>query len=77
MLSNARERPFLARLKASTDGIAAVEFAYLAPIMLLIFAGAFELSRAIGVDRRFSIIYGRRATSSRARRTWTRASSTG
>ena len=43
----------LARLKASTDGIAAVEFAYLAPIMLLIFAGAFELSRAIGVDRRF------------------------
>jgi Flp pilus assembly protein TadG len=54
--SNARERPFLARLKASTDGIAAVEFAYLAPIMLLIFAGAFELSRAIGVDRRFSII---------------------
>lgn len=46
----------LARLRASKDGIAAVEFAYLAPVMLLMFAGAFEVSRAIGVDRRFAII---------------------
>jgi Flp pilus assembly protein TadG len=49
-------RSLLARLGASKDGIAAVEFAYLAPVMLLIFVGAFEVSRAIGVDRRFSII---------------------
>ena len=49
-------RSLLARLRASNDGVAAVEFAYLAPLMLLMFAGAFELSRAIGTDRRFSII---------------------
>src|SRR5512134_1989720 len=40
-------RSLLARLRASNDGIAAIEFAYLAPVMLLMFAGAFELSRAI------------------------------
>lgn len=49
-------RSLLARLRASNDGIAAIEFAYLAPVMLLMFAGAFELSRAIGTDRRFSIV---------------------
>ena len=59
MIVSHAKRPrasLFARLGASKDGIAAVEFAYLAPVMLLMFAGAFEVSRAIGVDRRFAII---------------------
>jgi Flp pilus assembly protein TadG len=49
-------RSLLSRLLACNGGIAAVEFAYLAPVMLLMFMGAFEVSRAISADRRFAMI---------------------
>lgn len=39
---------------ADVRGIAAVEFGYLVPVMLLLFVGILELSRAIAADRRFS-----------------------
>jgi Flp pilus assembly protein TadG len=40
------------RWKASTEGVAAVEFALIVPIMAVMFIGAVELSQAITVDRR-------------------------
>lgn len=40
------------RLRASTEGVAAVEFAMIVPIMGIMFIGAVELSQAITVDRR-------------------------
>lgn len=49
-------RAFLSRLRLCETGIAAVEFAYLAPVMILMFMGAFEVSRAISADRRFAMI---------------------
>lgn len=48
--------PLLQRLLGNTEGVAAVEFALLAPILLVILIGVFEGSRAIGLDRRFSLI---------------------
>lgn len=46
--------PFHRRALRNSEGVAAVEFALLAPILLLILIGVFEGSRAIGLDRRFS-----------------------
>src|SRR5207244_1629235 len=40
------------RWRASTEGVAAVEFALIVPIMAIMFIGAVELSQAITVDRR-------------------------
>jgi Flp pilus assembly protein TadG len=40
------------RCKASTQGVAAIEFAMIVPIMGVMFIGAVELSQAITVDRR-------------------------
>lgn len=42
------------RLAQCTSGIAAVEFGYVVPIMLMMFLGTVELSQAITVDRRVS-----------------------
>lgn len=42
------------RFQRSRDGIAAVEFAFVAPIMLCMFIGVVELSQGITVDRRVS-----------------------
>jgi Flp pilus assembly protein TadG len=42
------------RLARAEDGVAAVEFAFILPIMLLLFMGAVELSQAVTVDRRVS-----------------------
>lgn len=44
------------RAVKNTDGIAAVEFGYIAPVMLLMLVGSVEASRAISIDRRFSSI---------------------
>lgn len=41
-------------LAACTKGIAALEFGYVVPIMLMMFLGTVELSQAITVDRRVS-----------------------
>jgi Flp pilus assembly protein TadG len=40
------------RWRGDSRGIAAVEFAFIVPIMLVMFIGAVELSQAITVDRR-------------------------
>ena len=42
----------LTRLRNSTDGVAAVEFALIVPIMAALLIGTIELSQAITVDRR-------------------------
>lgn len=47
---------FVKRAFANRDGIAAVEFGYIAPVMLLMLVGSVEASRAISIDRRFSSI---------------------
>ncbi len=47
----------LARRFARDDsGVAAVEFAYIAPILLVMLMATFELSRAISIDRRLNSV---------------------
>ena len=46
----------LARFRDDEVGLAAVEFAYILPLMLLMFLGAFEVSRAISMDRKLNAI---------------------
>jgi Flp pilus assembly pilin Flp len=48
----ARVGRLLRRWKTNTEGVAAVEFAMVVPIMAIMFIGAVELSQAITVDRR-------------------------
>ena len=50
----ARMGSLLRRWKADSEGVAAVEFAMIVPIMAIMFIGAVELSQAITVDRRVS-----------------------
>lgn len=54
---NAARRPSgaLRRLWGNTDGVAAVEFGFIMPIMLLMLLGTVEISRAITIDRRFNL----------------------
>jgi Flp pilus assembly protein TadG len=40
------------RYRADKNGVAAIEFAFIVPIMFVMFVGAVELSQAITVDRR-------------------------
>jgi Flp pilus assembly protein TadG len=47
-------RAALRRFSRAKDGIAAVEFGFVVPIMLCMFIGVVELSQAITVDRRVS-----------------------
>jgi Flp pilus assembly protein TadG len=46
----------IGRALKNCDGVAAVEFAYIAPVMLLMLVGSVEASRAISIDRRFNSI---------------------
>jgi Flp pilus assembly protein TadG len=48
----ARLRASLRRLRCGERGIAAVEFAMVAPIMFFFFAGSVEFGQALAVDRR-------------------------
>ncbi len=50
----ARARQEFARLRRAEDGVAAVEFGLIVPIIMLLFIGAVEISQAISVDRRVS-----------------------
>jgi Flp pilus assembly protein TadG len=43
------------RLSADTRGIAAVEFAMLIPLMLMVFFGTIQISTAVAVDRKVSL----------------------
>lgn len=47
-----RARALIRRWQRNTDGMAAVEFAFIVPVMSVMFMGAVELSQAITVDRR-------------------------
>lgn len=53
-----RMRRLLAAWKADTRGVAAIEFALVAPLMAAMFVGAVEMSQAITVDRRVTQIAG-------------------
>lgn len=48
----ARARTFALRYRTDKRGVAAIEFAFIVPIMFVMFVGAVELSQAITVDRR-------------------------
>jgi Flp pilus assembly protein TadG len=43
------------RLSADTRGIAAIEFAMLVPLMLMIFFGTIQISTAVAVDRKVAL----------------------
>jgi Flp pilus assembly protein TadG len=45
-------RALMQRVRRNADGVAAVEFAMIAPIMFFLFVGSVEFSQAITVDRR-------------------------
>jgi Flp pilus assembly protein TadG len=49
-------RRLLKRLSVSDSGVAAIEFAFIAPIMFFMFVGTVELSQAITVDRRVMVV---------------------
>jgi Flp pilus assembly protein TadG len=51
-------RRLLAAWKADTSGVAAIEFALVAPLMAVMFVGAVEMSQAVTVDRRVTQIAG-------------------
>lgn len=41
---------------SETSGIAAIEFAYIAPVLLIMLMGTFEISRAVSIDRRINSV---------------------
>lgn len=47
-----RARSHVGRWQRDSEGVAAIEFAFIVPIMSMMFMGAVELSQAITVDRR-------------------------
>jgi Flp pilus assembly protein TadG len=51
-----RLRHHVLRLPVDTSGIAAVEFAMLLPLMLMIFFGTIQVSTAVAVDRKVSLV---------------------
>jgi len=54
--SHVRTAVFLRNFRRRVDGIAAVEFALIVPIMVTLFVGAVEMSQAVTVNRRVSQI---------------------
>jgi Flp pilus assembly protein TadG len=49
-------RKLARRLRRDDAGVAAIEFAFIAPIMFFMFVGTVELSQAITVDRRVMVV---------------------
>ncbi len=47
---------FTSRLRRSSEGVAAVEFGLIAPVLLLMLIGTIEVSRAISIDRKFGFV---------------------
>jgi len=47
---------FVKRFACDRKGVAAVEFAYIAPILLVMLMATFELSRAVSIDRRLNSV---------------------
>jgi Flp pilus assembly protein TadG len=52
----ARIRVAAREFRQDVRGIAAVEFGFIAPILLIMLLGTVELTRAISIDRRFSLV---------------------
>ncbi len=48
------DRHALIRVWRRNDGLAATEFAFLAPLLVLMYLGTVEVSRAIDIDRQFT-----------------------
>jgi len=48
-------RHHAARLKRDTSGMAAIEFVFIVPLMLVIFFGTIELSNGVAADRKVTI----------------------
>lgn len=46
----------LVTLRRDRKGTAAIEFAYLAPVLLVMLLGTIEVSRGISIDRRFGLV---------------------
>ena len=57
-VANAKRRigEALQRARRNCEGVAAVEFGLLAPILLTMLIGTYEASRAISMDRRFNTV---------------------
>lgn len=51
---NCRAKKSLLRFRQANDGVAAIEFAFIAPVMLIMFFGIFEAGRAYSMHRRFA-----------------------
>lgn len=49
-------RNICVKLRSNCDGVAAVEFGLLAPLLLIMLLGTIELSRAISIDRKFGFV---------------------
>lgn len=49
-------RVLIAKLQRNSAGVAAVEFGLIAPMLLFMLIGTIELSRAISIDRKFSLV---------------------
>ena len=47
---------FIRRMASDARGVAAVEFAYIAPVMMIMLLGTVEVSRAVSMDRRFGLV---------------------
>ena len=65
----ARARRPIRRLLRDKRGISAVEFAMLLPLMVTLYLGGVEVSQAVAIDRKVTLVAARSATSSRRRRT--------
>ena len=52
----ARARRSIRRLRRDQRGISAVEFAMLAPLMVVLYLGGVEISQAIAVDRKVTLV---------------------
>lgn len=46
----------LKRFRDDVRGVAAVEFGFIAPVLLLMLVGAVEITRAVAIDRRFTVV---------------------
>jgi Flp pilus assembly pilin Flp len=52
--ARSRARLAIAKFSCNREGVAAIEFAMILPIMVMMFIGAVEMSQAVTVDRRVS-----------------------
>ena len=46
----------IGRLRTASDGVSAVEFAFILPTMIMLYIGAFEFCQAITIDRRVTSV---------------------